>query len=100
LAVANSGVQETDVERRVVDDPCRAARELDELRYPCGEVGLALQVVPGHSVHFRGAGIDLALRIKINLQCAAGRPSVDHFNGRDLDDAMAELGVEARGFGV
>ena len=55
-------VEERDVERRVVDDPLGAAREIEELGGDVAEFRLALEVVPRLAVHFGRADVDLALR--------------------------------------
>ena len=64
------------------------------------ESRLVLEVVQGLAVHLRRARVDVALRIEPQVEVAARGPPVDEFERRELDDAMAELRVEARGFRV
>ena len=94
------GVEEGDVERRVVDDPLGAAREREELRRYVAKTGLALEIVPRHPVDFGRAGVDLPFRIQSEVHGAARRPTVDQLQRGDLDDAVALPRIEARGFGV
>ena len=94
------GVEKSDVERRVVDDPFRAARERDEFRGDLREFRLVLEVVPGHPVHFGRAGVDLALGVETEMDGAAGRAAVGDLERGELDDPVALLGVEPRGLGV
>jgi hypothetical protein len=99
-AVLELAVEEGDVERRIVDDPLGVARKLDDLVRKVAELRLALQIVPCLPVDFRRAHLDVALRIEVQVQRAAGRPAVDELEGRELDDAVTQLRVEARRFGV
>ena len=75
-------VEERDVERRVVDDPLGAAREVEELGREVAEPRPALQVVPRHAVHFGRADVDLALGIEVEVHVAPGRPPVDELERR------------------
>ena len=93
-------VEERHVERRVVDDPLGAARELQELGCDIGEFRLALEVVPGLAMHHGGARVYLALGVDVELDRAAGRAPVDDFDPRNFDDPVALLRVEAGGFRV
>ena len=94
------GVEKADVERRVVDDPFRAAGELDEFRRDLPELRLALEIVPRHSVHFGRAGIDLALGVEAKVERPPGGAAIGDLERGDLDDPVPELGVEPRGLGV
>ena len=74
------GVEERDVERRVVDDPFGAAREIDELGRDVAEVRPVAQVVPRHAVDLGRADVDLALGVEVEVQVAAGGPAVDELD--------------------
>ena len=93
-------VEESKVERRVVDHPARAAREVDELAGDVRETGLVAQHFPGQPMHVGRAAVDLTFRVDVEMHAATGQPAVDHFHGGNLDDAVTQLGVEAGGFGV
>ena len=93
-------VQETDVERRVVDDQFRALDELDQLVDDVREFRLLLQELGRQAVHRLGAGVDRPLRVQVLLERAPGRAAVDELDAADLDDPVALGGFEAGGFGV
>src|SRR5690606_18463515 len=81
-------VDEADVERGVVDDDLRAVAEGKELVDDVGEARLVAQVLERHAVHLRGGGIDLALRVEVEVQVALREPPADHFHAGDLDDPV------------
>ena len=94
------GVEKPDVERSVVDDPFRARREGDEFRGDLLESRLALEIVPGHPVHFGRANVDLAFGVEAKMDRPAGRAAIGDFESGDLDDPVPELRVEAGGLGI
>ena len=57
------GIQETDVERRVVDDEFGAAYEIEEFSCDVGKSRLVLQELKADSVNRQRAGIDVAFRL-------------------------------------
>ena len=93
-------VEESEIERRVVDDPARSACEIDELGGDVGEFRLVAQRLPGQPVDVGGAAVDLALGIDIEVHVTTSEPAINHLDAGDLDDAVAQLRIEAGGFGV
>src|SRR5690606_8954067 len=62
--------------------------------------GLAGEELTGQAGHFLGTGFEIALRVQVTLERAAGEPTLDHFHATDLDDAVALVPGQAGGFGV
>ena len=89
-------VEERQVERRVVDDPFAAAREVDELRRDVGEARPAAQVVAREAVDLGRGEIDVALGIETVVQVPPREPAVDELHRGDFDDPVALLRVETR----
>src|SRR6266536_408712 len=93
-------VEKSDVERRVVNDPLGATREIEELGDDVAEFRLAAQVVPRLAMDFGRAEVDVALRVDEELDHAAGRAAVDDLEAGQLDDPMALQRIEAGRLGV
>ena len=64
------------------------------------EARLALEIRARDAVHRERALVDLALGIEVAVESAPGRTAIHELDAADLDDAVAQLGFEARGFGV
>ena len=95
------GVQEADVERRVVDDDLGAARGTRASSSATArEQRLVGEELVGQAVHLERVVAVGALRVHVEVHVAAGEPPVDHLDAADLDDAVARLGRQAGGFGV
>ena len=94
------GIQETDVERRVVDDEFGAAYEIEEFSCDVGKSRLVLQELKADSVNRQRAGVDVAFRVDVAMEMPVGQTSVAHFDATDFDNAMAELVLEACRFSV
>ncbi len=84
----------------VVDDQFAAADELQEFIDDVGELRLVGQEFQGDAVYRLGAGVDLAFRVDVFVQMAAGQPAVFHLDAGDFDDAVTRARVEAGGFGI
>src|SRR5688572_25485523 len=94
------GVEEGDVEGRVVDQELRALHELEELVGDVGEARLVGEVFRGHAVHLARGEVDRALGIQEAVELAPGRPALEELEAGELDDAVPLGGLEARGLGV
>ncbi len=73
------GVEETDVERRVVNDELGAADEREQLVGDLGELRRLLQPRELDAVHGQRAGVDLALGIQVAMEFLARRPAIERF---------------------
>ena len=93
-------VEESDVERGVVDDPLGALRKLDKFVHDIGELRLVAQHFPGETVNIGCTGVDLPLGVKVKVNMSTGRPAVNEFDAGDLDDPVALLGVQPGRLGV
>ena len=94
------GIQEGDVERRIVNNEFRIAHELEKLRLDLRERRLIRQPVARQTVHLLRAFVDVALRIQIAMKGAPREPAIEEFDAADFDDAMLLLDFEAGGFRV
>ena len=88
------GIEERNVERRVVDDEFRAAQELHQLDGDLGEAGLPCKELGGQAVDQQRARIDFALGTQVAVEHPAGAAPVHDLDAADLDDAVALLGLE------
>jgi hypothetical protein len=94
------GVQELDVERRVVDDQLGAGDVLEELARDVGEARLVLQELVGDAVHPERPLLDLPLRVEVAVEVVARRAAARQLDAPDLDDPVAEPCVESGGLRV
>ncbi len=65
-----------------------------------GEARLAAQELGREAVHLHGTRVDRAVRAQVTVELPARAPPVHELDRADLDDAVAELRLEAGGFGV
>src|SRR5690349_21601986 len=93
-------VEELDVELGVVDDDLGAGDEVEELAGDVGELGFRAQVFERQAVYARRAEVDVALRVEIGVEVPLGEPPREDLHAAQFDDAVAELGVQSRGFGI
>ena len=94
------GVEESDVERRVVDDQLGIAYELDEVVGQIGKTRLVGQKLVGNAVNGHGAVFNVSIGVDVDVKAAPGLTPLDHLQGTDLDNAVPLLGFEAGGFGI
>src|SRR5688572_3580534 len=87
-------VEELDVEVRVVDDELGAAHVVEERRRHLGELRLRHEVLAREAVHARRPKLHLALRVEVGVKAALAQAPVENLDAADLDDAVAELGIE------
>ena len=94
------GVEEAEIEHRVVRDQRRVAEELDQLLDLVREQRLVLEEVDAEPVHLEGGLRHVAFRIEVAVERLAGRKAIDQLDAADLDQPIALDGIEAGGFGV
>jgi hypothetical protein len=94
------GIEERDVERRVVDDELRAAQELHQLDGDLRKPRLPSEKLGGQAVNQQCARVDFPLGTQVAMEHPAGAASVHDLDAADLDDAMALLGFETGGLSV
>ncbi len=97
---AELGVEELDVERRVVDDDLGVLHERQQVVDHLGELRLVLEEVARQSVHRECPFVAVALGIDVLVKAPVGDAAADDLDAADLDDAMAFPGLETRGLGV
>ncbi len=51
-------------------------------------------------MHVGCSGVDFAFGVDVKVNAPARQTAIDDLDGRDLDNAMALLGIESRRFGV
>ena len=83
-----------------MDHQFGAVDEGEELGGDVGELRLAGEELAGQAGHFLGTGFEIAFRVQVTLEGAAGGAALDHFNATDFDDAVALFPGQAGGFGI
>ena len=91
-------VQESHIERRIVDDEFGVADELQELPMHMRESRFFGQTLPRQPMHLNRAFIDLALRVQVLMEGPARQAAVEQLHATDFDDAVLLLNFEPRGF--
>ena len=97
---AKLGVEKLHVEGGVVDHQPRIADEIGEVGGYRLEDGFVGEKLGRQSVHRDRLLGDVALRVDIDVERAAGRHVVEELDGADLDDPVAGIGIEAGRLGV
>ena len=64
------------------------------------EQAAAAQELLGEPVHLQRTRVDLAIGPQVAVELPPRPPAIQHLDAAHLDDAVALLGLEARGFGV
>src|SRR4051812_4653294 len=82
------GVDETDVEWRVVDDELGAGDEFDQLLGDLGEFRRIAQLRELDPVDGERACVDLAFRIQVAVEFPARQSPVDDLDAADFDEAV------------
>ena len=94
------GIEKLQVELGVVDDQPRVGEELQQLGHDLGKDRLVGEESRGEAVDSLRLGRHLAIRLQIALELAARRQMVDQLDGRDLDQPVTGIGIEAGGFSI
>src|SRR5579859_1477306 len=94
------GIEKRDVERRVMNYQLGIIKEEDELLRDLRKFGLVREVCLRDAVNGQRTLINRALGIEVSMEGASGCPPIDQLHATDLDDPVAQLGLEARGFGI
>jgi hypothetical protein len=93
-------IDETDVERRVVDHQRRVAEKGKEVIGDGGEHRLVGEELGGQAVHLLCLLRHLALRIDIAVEGLTGRHPIEDLDAADLDEPIAAQRIESGRFGV
>src|SRR5262249_50626357 len=93
-------VEELDVEGGVVDDQLGAADVFQEITRDLAELRLVLEELAGDAVHLECALLAATLRIDVTVEVVFRDAAVEDLDAADLDDAVAESGVQAGGFRI
>ena len=83
-----------------MDNQLRRSDEFEEAVGNLVKGRLVRQELGRKPVYFDGTGIDIPLRVDIDMVLLAGRRLVDEFERADLDDPVAVCRVDAGGFGI
>ena len=94
------GIEEAEIEGRVVHHQHRAFDEGQHVVGKLGEARLVAQELGGQPVHLEGLVGHLALGVHVAMPHPARRDAVDQLDAADLDDAVAVERVEPRGLGI
>ena len=95
------GVDEANVERRVMDHQRRIADELDEVRRDLAELRLVAQHIHRDAMHGLGVGMDVAiLGMDVLVEGIVRRDPIEELDAPDLDDPIALAMVQARRLSV
>jgi hypothetical protein len=88
LDAVEFGVDEADVERRVVDHQRRVGDEFEKLFDDMGKQRLVGQELAGQTVHGEGFGRHVALGIDMAVKGLAGRHAVENLDAADFDQPI------------
>ena len=94
------GIEEFQIEARIVDDQRRLAEEFQKRVRDLGEARLVGEKRAGDAVHAFGFRRHVAFGIEIGLKRAPGGKMIDQLDAADLDDAVAVGRIESGGLGV
>ena len=94
------GIEEAEIEHRVVRDELRVAEEGDEVIDLFGKQRLVPEELDGQSVNLERRLRHVAFRIEIAMERLAGGETVDELDAADLDQPIALKGIKAGGFGI
>ena len=90
------GIDEAEVEGSVVGNERGVADEGEELVGDVLEQGFVLEELAGQAVHVDRIAVDVALRVEVAVELAAGGDAVDDLDAAELDQPVAGVGVEPR----
>jgi hypothetical protein len=99
-AALELGVEEGEIERRVMDDERRIANELEQLLGHLGKARLVLEEIGRQAVHRKGLGRHVTLGIDVAMERQPGGYAVEQLDAADLDHPMPLKGIETRGLGI
>ena len=100
FAALELGIDEAEVEHRIVRDQWGVADEGEKLLAHVGEQRLVLEELGRQAVHLERAVRHLAFGVEVVVEAIAGRKPVHQLDTADLDQPVALVGVEAGGLGV
>ncbi len=96
LEARELGVQEGDVERRVVNDEFGVADEIQELGMNLRKRRFLRELFARQAMHLQGALVDVAIRIQVAVKGAPGQAAIEELDAANFDDAMAVVRLRGR----
>src|SRR5579863_1338161 len=94
------GVDEAEIEHRVMRDELGVAQKSHELFRFVGEQRLVVEKLAGQAVNLERLLRHVALRIEVTVKGLAGREAIDEFNAANFDQAIPLHGIKSSGLGV
>jgi hypothetical protein len=94
------GIQESHVERRVVNDQLCPADEFEQFFGDLIEPGLLSKKLIRDAVNLESTSVYFTVGSDVAMERATGLASPDDFDASDFDDAVSLFRLEASGFGV
>ena len=88
------------VEGGVVDDDFGTLHIIQNFLNHGSKFGFVAQEFVADAMNLEGIFVAIAAGVEIEMQVVASELAVDQFNTTQLDNAVATLSREARGFGV
>lgn len=99
-AALQLGIQEAEVEPRIVRDQLGVAQKGEQRFRLTAEQRLVGQEAVGEAVHSLRGSRHRALRIEIGVEALAGGNSIDEFDAADFDETVPVQRVQTSGFGI
>ena len=93
-------IEEGHVEARIVDDERRIADEIEKVLRDRCEDRFVPQKCSRKPVYGLGLLRHVALRVDVDMECAAGRQVIEKFERADFNDAVAVCRVKPGGFSI
>src|SRR5690554_1060835 len=100
LEARKLGVHEADVKSRVMYNQLRTLDKLKKFIGNFGEPGFVCQKLIGDAVNGDSFGLNLPFWIDVDVVISARQFTFNDFNAANLDNAVAVVRVDTRGFGI
>ena len=94
------GVEEAEIEHRIMRNELGVAEKGDELFHFVGEQRLILEEFAGQGVNLKCGFRHVAFGIEVTMESLAGRETIDEFDAADLDQAIALGRIEPCCLGI
>src|SRR5271163_3408309 len=94
------GIEEGEIEHRIMRNKLRVAKKGDEFVRLLGEQRLVLEKFARKAVNPKRRFRHVAFRIEVKMERLAGRETMDQLDATDLDKPIALQGIEPGGFGI
>src|SRR5262249_43680186 len=94
------GIEEGEIEQRVMRNKRRVADERDQVLDDLGEKRLVLEKLARQAVDGDGLGRHVALGIDVAMKGLSARNAIDELDAAELHQSMALEGIKPRRFGI